>query len=259
LNAILAQISDPHVTVGTGDLGAAKALEAAVRAVAVLDPAPDAVLVSGDLTNDPSEAAYQRVGELLAPLRAPIHVLAGNHDDPDALRAALGAPGEPGQPLQYVERIGDLRMIALDTTLPGRDDGALGTERLGWLEAQLAAEGDMPTIVAMHHPPLRTGIPIIDDLALAETDRVAVGELLARNPQVKRVVAGHVHRGLTGDAGGCQVFVCPSTHLQLPLDLQATQIELIREPPCFALHVAIGDQVISHLAPIGDYGAPFTP
>jgi 3',5'-cyclic-AMP phosphodiesterase len=259
VTTILAQISDPHVGIDPGDLGSGDSLAAAVRAVAQLDPAPDAVLVSGDLTNDPTDAAYERVAELLAPLTAPVHVLAGNHDDTDALRALLGAPGEKGQPLQYVEQIGGLRMIALDTTLPGRDDGALGAERLAWLDAQLAAGADTPTIVAMHHPPVWTGIPAIDELGLAESDRLALAELLARHPQVKRVVAGHVHRGLTGEAGGCPVFVCPSTHLQLALDLDATEIELVREPPCFALHVATGDQVVSHLAPIGDYGPSFRP
>jgi 3',5'-cyclic AMP phosphodiesterase CpdA len=258
VNTILAQISDPHVAVGPGDLGSAEALAAAVRAIAELDQAPDAVLVSGDLANEPTDAAYERVAELLAPLEAPVHLLAGNHDDPDALRARLGAPGEPGQSLQYVEQVGGVRMIALDTTVPGRDDGALGADRLAWLEAQLAEDGDAPTILAMHHPPVLTGTPVIDDLALADSDRLALSELLPRNPQVKRLVAGHVHRGMTGAAGGCPVFVCPSTHLQLALDLDATEIALIREPPCFAVHVATGREVVSHLQPIGDYGTPFT-
>jgi 3',5'-cyclic-AMP phosphodiesterase len=259
VTTVLAQISDPHVAIAPGDLGSGDALAAAVRAVGELDPAPDALLVSGDLANDPTDAAYDLVAELLAPLDLPIHLLAGNHDDTDALRARLGAPGEAGQPLQYVEQVGGLRMIALDTTVPGRDDGALGAERLAWLEGQLAADGAAPTILAMHHPPLWTGTPVIDDLALADSDRRALADLLASYPQVKRVVAGHVHRGITGEAGGCPVFVCPSTHLQLALDLDAKEIELVREPPCFALHVATGDQVVSHLAPIGDYGPSFRP
>jgi 3',5'-cyclic AMP phosphodiesterase CpdA len=254
----LAQISDPHVHIGPGDLGSAEALAAAVRAVAELHPAPDALLLSGDLTNDGTDAEYRRVAELLDPLELPVHVLAGNHDDPDGLRAHIGAPGRAGEPVQYALRVGELRLVACDTTVAGREEGAFGAERLAWLEQQLAEDEETPTIVAMHHPPILIGMPAMDAIGLPEADRSALGELLARTPQVKRVITGHVHRAATGDCGGRPVFVCPSSHLQLALDLESHDIALIREPPCFALHVAIGCEVVSHLQPIGDYGPAFS-
>src|SRR6266568_1553993 len=86
---LLAQISDLHVGVGVGDGEAAGRLEAVVGAVASLDPAAAAVVVTGDLVRSGEPAEYERVRELLAPLRMPVHVLPGNHDDRDALRAAL--------------------------------------------------------------------------------------------------------------------------------------------------------------------------
>lgn len=255
---VLAQISDPHLRIGPGDLGSADALAAAVRAVGELDPAPAALLVSGDLTDHATDAEYARVAELLAPLSMPIHVLPGNHDDPDGLRTHLGAPGRSGEPLQYAQRVGPLRLIACDTTRPGRIDGALGAERLGWLEAQLAEEPDTPTVIAMHHPPILTGVGALDVVGLPETDRIALGELVARNPQVRRLVAGHIHRTATGALNGCAAFVCPSSYLQLALDLgPSSGIALVREPPGFALHVATGDGLASHVQPIGDYGPPF--
>ena len=156
---VLAQISDPHLRIGRGDRGSAEALTAAVGAVAALHPAPEAVLLSGDLTDHATDSEYERVRELLAPLSMPVHVLAGNHDDADGLRAHFGAPGAAGEPLQYSARIGSLRLIACDTTLPGRIDGALGPQRLAWLEAELAADRETPTVVAMHHPPVLTGLP----------------------------------------------------------------------------------------------------
>jgi 3',5'-cyclic-AMP phosphodiesterase len=255
---ILAQVSDPHLRIGPGDLGSAAALAAAVRAVAALRPAPDALLLSGDLTDQASDAEYARVAELLAPLELPVHVLAGNHDDPEGLRAHLGAPGRPGAPVQYALRVGALRLVACDTTVTGRGEGAFGPERLSWLEHELAEDADTPTIVAMHHPPILTGMPAMDALGLPEADRAALADLLSRRPQVKRVVTGHAHRALSGDCGGRPVFVCPSSHLQLALDLESDEIRLVREPPGFALHVAAGSEVISHLQPIGDYGPPFT-
>jgi Icc protein len=97
---ILAQLTDPHITVGPGDAGSAEALAAAIAAVNAFDPLPDAVLLTGDLTEHASEAEYERAAELLAPLSIPVHLLVGNHDDPDGMRAHLGAPGDQGQPLQ---------------------------------------------------------------------------------------------------------------------------------------------------------------
>jgi hypothetical protein len=83
---------------------------------------------------------------------------------------------------------------------------------------------------------------------------------VARNPQVARIVAGHIHRTATGVLGGCPVFVCPSSYLQLVLDLgPGSEIALIREPPGFALHVAVDGGLTSHTQPIGDYGEPFVP
>ena len=259
MTLIVAQLSDPHLGIGPGDSGSAEALEAAVRKVAELDPAPDAVLLTGDITHHASAEEYGRVRELLEPLSMPIHFLAGNHDDADAMREHLGAPGAAGEPLQYTAPLGDgLRLVALDTTIPGRDDGALGAERLAWLEAELTAGGDTPILLAMHHPPLLLGIKPIDDLRLADEDIAAVAGLVTRHGQVTRIVAGHVHRTATGIAGDCAVFACPSSYVQLGLDLsESASLTLVREPPGFGLHVAIDGELTSHVLPIGDFGPPF--
>jgi 3',5'-cyclic AMP phosphodiesterase CpdA len=256
---ILAQLTDPHITIGPGDAGSAEALAAAVDAVAGLDPSPDAVLLSGDVTEHGTEAEYERAAELLGPLSMPMHVLVGNHDDADGLRAHLGAPGKAGEPLQYALQLGPLRLIACDTTIgEGRADGALGPERLAWLEVELERARETPVLLAMHHPPVPIGVAVLDEIGLAEADGLALAELMGANPQVKRIVAGHVHRATLGAVGGCPVFICPSSYLQLALDLGPdSEIALVREPPAFGLHVALGDELISHVVPIGDYGPPF--
>jgi 3',5'-cyclic-AMP phosphodiesterase len=81
---------------------------------------------------------------------------------------------------------------------------------------------------------------------------------VGRHPQVKRIVAGHVHRAATGLVGGCAVFVCPSSYVQLALDLsEDASLMLVREPPGLGLHVAVDGELTSHVQPIGDYGPPF--
>lgn len=228
---MLAQLSDPHVH----DDASAAALAAAVRSVLVLAPLPDAVLVSGDLAEHGAAAEYERVRELLAPLPMPVLALPGNHDDREALRAHFGGA--------TTAHAGGLRLIACDTTQPGRDDGRLD---LAWLAERLA-ESDAPTIVAMHHPPMPIGIPAIDRIGLPDADRAALAGLLERSPHVCRVIAGHVHRTVFGVLGGCGVVTCPSTHRQAKLEIGGEEFALVDEPPAFAVHTA----AVSHIQPIG--------
>jgi Icc protein len=248
---MLAQLSDPHIRVGEDDRGAARALEDAVRAVLELDPAPDAVLLSGDVAEHASAAEYERARDLLAPLQMPVHALPGNHDDPDLLRAAFPAPA--------AARCGPLRLVTCDTTRPGRDDGMLGPERLAELDALLEADALAPTVLAMHHPPILTGVRAMDELGLPDDDRACVADLVARHAQVRLVAAGHVHRAMVGRLGPCPVLTCPSVHLQLALDLGpdgGEWVGVVQEPPGFALHVLVGAEITSHLQPIGDFGPP---
>lgn len=254
-STVIPQLSDPHVGVGRGDRESARALSAAVDAVLRLSARPDAVLVTGDLVTDAGAREYERVRELLAPLRSPVYVLAGNHDDRDALReyfALDGPTGAVGEPFQYATEIGSLRLVACDTMLPGREEGALGPERLAWLEAQLDASSATPTVIAMHHPPLLTGNRAFDTIALAAADRVAVAELAARFASVRRIVGGHFHRTIFNTAGGCGVVACASTHLQAPLEIGDGEIRIFPDRPAFAVHAELGDDLVTHIEPIRD-------
>lgn len=230
---ILAQLSDPHMRMPPEDEGAGEALAAAVRAVLALEPQPDAVIVTGDLAEGATADEYARVRELLEPLPMPVHLLPGNHDDPS------------GVPADYAVRIGGLRLVVCDSAIPGRDDGELDLE---WLEACLSEDREAPTIVAMHHPPILTGIGGLDALGL--TNRDALATLLERSPQVRRVIAGHVHRGAFGMHGGCGVVACPSTNLQARLELGAEGFTIVREPPAIAVHVLVDGELVSHLQPV---------
>ena len=250
---LLVQLSDPHVDAGPGDRGSARALEAAVAAVLSLDAPPDAVLVSGDLAEHGAPEEYARVRDLLAPLPCDVHVLAGNHDDRDALRDGFGVDGAaaPGAPLRYTARAGGLRLVVCDTTLPGRDDGALDAEARAWLEAELAAEPAAPTLVAMHHPPLRTGIRGFDAICLPDGDRDGLAGIVAGAPQVRAIIAGHVHRAAFGTLGGRGVVTSPSVHLQARLELGRGGVTLVPEPPAFAVHVLVDGELVSHVQPVG--------
>lgn len=251
---LIAQLSDPHISVGLRDREPAQALTAAVDALRAQPNRLDAVLVTGDLVDSPGAREYERVRELLAPLALPVYVIPGNHDDRDAVReyfALDGRTGSAGAPFRYTTRIGGVRLIACDTTLPGKIEGALDFEHRAWLEAELRAEPAMPTLIAMHHPPILTGIHAMDEIGLPERDREGLAEVLATQPQARRVVCGHAHRGAFGVVGGCGVMICPSTWRQAPLEIPGgEEVLLADETPGWALHALVDDELVSHLQPL---------
>jgi Icc protein len=247
---LVLQLSDLHIGVAHGELDAAAALAVALDSVAALPDSPDAVVVSGDLTHRGGDEEYAIVAELLARLAAPTFVLPGNHDDRDGMRRHFGLEGAPGAPLQQAVDLGPLRLVTLDSTAPGQDAGRLDAERLAWLEQTLAAAAEQPTLLAMHHPPLVTGVAPWDEIGLPEEDRLALGELLARHPQVLRIVGGHMHRTIVSELAGRSVLSVPSTYLQGRLDFTGPEFVLEPEPPGFAIHALVGEQLISHVQPV---------
>jgi 3',5'-cyclic-AMP phosphodiesterase len=247
---LLAQLSDPHIGADWADGDPSAGLVAVVEAVRALPQQPDAMLVSGDLADHAADAEYEQVRRALASIDAPAHVLPGNHDDRGALRRHFGVPGVDAEPVQYSVELGPFRLIALDTTRPGEDPGALDAGRLDWLERELAAAPTLPTLIAMHHPPLVTGVPGWDDFGLPGADRRALAEVIARHRQVRRLVAGHVHRVMTAELAGRPVLTAPSTYVQARPDFASGETEWTNEPSGFALHTFLDGELISHVQPV---------
>jgi 3',5'-cyclic-AMP phosphodiesterase len=253
MNQLIAQITDSHVAVGPGDGASAHALAAAVETLLALEPAPLAVLFTGDLAEHGQPEEYERVRELIAPLPMPVHPLVGNHDDRDALRAAFADhPGVAAADdfIQYSTECGPVRVIACDTAVTGEGGGRLDGARLEWLEAELAAAPDGPALVAMHHAPIATGMYEFDaEIPLAPESRAALAGVSGR---IDLIVAGHIHLTMRGMLGSRPVFVCPSVYLQTDLDLRpGARVVLVPDPPGFALHVHGPDPaLISHAQPI---------
>jgi Icc protein len=247
---LLLQLSDPHVGATWGEGDPAAGLTRAVESVRRLPDRPDAVLVSGDLADNAADGEYQFVREMLTRLDVPVYVLPGNHDDRDTLRRHFDLPGAIGTPVQYAVDLGPLRLVVVDSTRPGEDRGELDQQRLTWLDAELAAAPDRITMIAMHHPPLSTGIEAWDEIGLPVADRGALGEVLERHPQVRRLVAGHVHRTIAAELAGRTALAIPSTYVQARLNFSSGEIELVAEPPGFAVHALLDGELASHVQPV---------
>jgi 3',5'-cyclic AMP phosphodiesterase CpdA len=222
-------------------------LAAAVESVRAVRPQPDAVLLSGDLADHATDEEYEQLRELLAPLQAPLYALPGNHDDRRALHRHFGVPGGDAEPVCYSVDLGPLRLVVLDTKRPGEDSGALEGDQLDWLEAELSAAPEQLTLLAMHHPPLVTGVPAWDEIGLAASDRRAFGDVVERHRQVRRIVCGHFHSTITGELSGRGVLVVPSTYVQTRLDFDAKEVELTSEHAGFAIHAVVDAELVSHV------------
>ncbi len=222
-------------------------LAAAIESVRAIRPQPEAVLVTGDIADHATDGEYEQLRELLAPLDAPLYVLPGNHDDRRALHRHFGVPGGDGEPVCYSVDLGPLRLVVLDTSRPGLDDGALEGGQLDWLDAELAAAPEQLTLIAMHHPPLVIGSPAWDEIGLAAADRRALGAVIERHRQVRRLVCGHFHSTITGELAGRGVLVVPSTYVQTRLNFQVRELELTSELPGFAIHAVVDGELVSHV------------
>ncbi|HEV2859278.1 MAG TPA: phosphodiesterase [Solirubrobacterales bacterium] len=247
---LLAQLSDLHICDEWEGVDPAAQLERVVEAIRALPNPVDAVLVTGDLADDGSEENYRRARGLLERLDAPLYVLPGNHDDRRSLRAAFDLPGAEDEPINYTASVGRLRLIVFDSIVPGKDPGAYSQKQLRWLDEELLRQRDTPTLLALHHPPLPTGIAGWDAINLTAADREALGEVVARHPQLRAIVGGHLHRTAAGAVGGCAVFSAPSTCLQVRPDFEREDITWTG-PPGFALHVLLDDELSSQAEVLG--------
>lgn len=272
---LLAQITDTHI-VAPGTLfrcpvqGAAPDaeriycefdtapyLERAVATLNALVPKPDIAVVTGDLVDHGEPAEYERLRRLLAPLAMPVFVIPGNHDAREPLREAFGPGGYLPREgfLHYAIEDYPLRLVALDTLVPGRHVGALCAERLGWLDTALAAS-PRPTMILMHHPPFATGIAYMDNYGLDGAAELA--GIVARHGQVERILCGHLHRAIDRRFAGTVAGTAPSTAHQVRLNLVAdARISFIFEPPGYQLHWWSEEAgLVTHTAVIGDWPHP---
>lgn len=197
----------------------------AVLEAATSGPWPaDAILASGDLSQDESAGAYQRFRGMLAPLGVPVWCLPGNHDAPSRMADNLAGP--PFQIGGAVVADG-WAILLLDSCIPGEHGGRLSRAQLAWLADALEEHRQRHVLIALHHHVLPLQSRWLDELGLANA-----AELLAiidRAPQLRAVVAGHVHQASDIDRAGVHFLTTPSTCFQfLP---EAATFAVDRRPP----------------------------
>jgi 3',5'-cyclic AMP phosphodiesterase CpdA len=269
MTTFLAQITDLHIRepgqLAYGRLDTAPYLRGAVESLLQLRQRPDAVVLTGDLTDFGRASEYAHLAALLAPLEAAglaLFLLPGNHDERNRLRKGFAhhAHFPTTEFCQYTVAVGSegLQLVCLDTVEAGQGHGRLCSERLRWLDDALTRLSGQPVIVAMHHPPFDTLIGHMDRLGLIEgADEFE--RIIAAHPNVERVICGHLHRTIYTQVGGRLVSTAPSPAHQVCLDLAPDAASAwTLEPPGFHVHAWNGPgRLVTHVAAIGEHPGPF--
>ena len=217
--------------------------------------------MTGDLTECGLEAEYAHFADILRRnLPVPAYVIPGNHDRRDNLRAGLAhLPGVTADP-DYVQYTVDglaVRLVMLDTLVPGESHGLLRDEQLDWLDRVLAADTSKATMIGMHHPPFATGLPHMDKIALLNAH--ALRSVVAKHRQVERIVCGHHHRPIVGSCAHAIVTVGISVAHQVELTFDPSDPGAFNfEPPAVQLHSWSADTgFVTHTLYTDTYSGPF--
>ncbi|SHH95113.1 3',5'-cyclic-AMP phosphodiesterase [Ferrimonas marina] len=232
-SVVLAQLSDPHLFADRNNvflgINPYDSLSAVLAQLAE-ESGVDALLASGDISQDHSAESYQLFTNMVDNLPLPVFALPGNHDLPSHMHSVLGA-----SPVHYQRRVrmGNWQLLMLDSTVLGIPAGHVPLSELRWLQGVLEASTDTHTMVALHHHAVPTGCAWLDQHSLDNGAEFL--SLLARYPQVKGVVWGHVHQEMDLMHEGIRLMAVPSTSIQfLPnsrgfvLDTQQPGYRLLR-------------------------------
>lgn len=262
---LVAQISDLHLKAGQrltyGVVDTLAALRVAVDHLNASYPRPDIVVISGDLVDFGRPDEYAVLRPELARLQMPCYLVPGNHDDRQHLLDAFVdhayLPPTADGPLDWVVDDHPLRLIGLDSTTPGAHGGQLLDDQLHWLDAQLALRPEAPTLLMLHHPPFITGIGHMDREPFINA--AGLERVIARHPQVERLLCGHLHRPMQRRFAGSLSCVCPGTSHQIVLDLQAAApAHFNLEPAGYLLHHWHAEHgLVTHSGVFGDYPGPY--
>ena len=253
----IVHLSDTHLLAGNRPLGGrydtAANLARMLQALERTAVRPDAIVFTGDLTDLGEPEAYTALKDAVEPvaerLGAPIVWVSGNHDERPALRRDLLGLEPTIEPVTGVWDLGGLRLIALDTSVPGWHHGDLDEDQLEWLARTLSTPAPLGTLLAMHHPPIPSHIPFFDILELRDQPRLAD---IVRGADVRGIIAGHLHYSTGGTFAGIPVSVAAATCYTMNLALPAVEVNGMDAGQSFHL-VHVYDETITHsVVPVVD-------
>ncbi|ROQ41244.1 3',5'-cyclic AMP phosphodiesterase CpdA [Frondihabitans sp. PhB188] len=251
-------LSDTHLIEADsdlyGDVDSASRLRQILAELEDSGARPEAIVVTGDLADKGEPGAYRKLRALMEPvalrLGAQIIWAMGNHDDRGAFRSELFGQIPSDRPVDFVYDVNGLRIITLDTTVPGHHYGELTGAQLDWLAEELSVSAPDGTILAMHHPP----VPSIKDLTvLVELrDQASLAEVV-EGSDVRSIIAGHLHFSTNAMFAGIPVSVASATCYTADLNIPTGATRGQDGAQSYNLMHVYPETIVSSVVPIGSY------
>ncbi len=212
--SVLLQITDPHLFADSQSalLGVMThhSFKAVLSAIELKNRPFDAILATGDISQDHSLDSYQCFAKEISRWSQPCFWLPGNHDEQDCM--AKLAPIQTIVP-NKVAWIGEHWLVVLlNSQVKGVPYGEVTEEELAFLHQVLQANPDRHVLVSLHHNPIPIGSHWLDQHALQ--NQASFWAVLSKYPQVKGVLCGHVHQVMDKYCHGIKVMSSPSTCIQ---------------------------------------------
>ncbi len=226
---VVAHLSDTHLLGGGrplyGSVPVEDRLRVALERLEASAVDPDAVVFTGDLADVGEEDAYRRLRAAVEPvvsrMGAELVWVIGNHDDRAAYASLLFDEESDGRPQDRVHDIAGLRIISLDTTVPGYHHGEIEAAQLDWLREELSTPAPLGTILALHHPPIPTPLEVMSVLELKRQEELAA---VVRGSDVRAILGGHLHYSTHSTFAGIPVHVASATCYTLDLGANADRL-----------------------------------
>lgn len=255
----IAHLSDPHLLAGGalqyGHVDTEARLEAALARLGRLDPVPQALVFTGDLADKAEPKAYLRLREMVEPAAAEIGAqviwVMGNHDERAAYaRHLFDAEADTDAPQDRVHDVAGLRVVSLDSTVPGWHHGELSTDQLAWLADVLATPAEHGTVLAMHHPPIP--VPMMRIAEIIELkDQQPLAEVVA-GTDVRAIIGGHFHFTSYSTFAGIPVSVASATCYTSELAPADRLLSAVDAHQAFTMVHVYADRVVNSVVPIHD-------
>ena len=257
------QISDPHIVpdgqLAYGKVNTKEALISCVETINRIIPEigpVDMVIVTGDLTDFGTCEEYEIFRDIMADLLIPYQAIPGNHDNVTEMRKSFSDQHwmPKSGPINWTVNFDQMAIIGLDTNVNGKPYGQLAETTLDYLKEKLKNLNQKPVIVAVHHPPIFTGIKKMDDNNLRESKRLKT--LLSGYQGELKLVCGHLHRNISKKFGDVICQIAPGTSHAVSLDFRNNVPNcLIKEPSAFLIH-EIRSGILTHNLFIGQFDGP---
>ena len=214
---LIAQLTDTHITVPQNENGDCyvklEALKKCVLQINKLDPLPDVVIHTGDLSHNGRTDEYKLTKSLMDELKAPYLITAGNRDSTKNLVDAFDLSSveyHDQQLLQYGSDIAGYRLVSVDTSSQNSNLGLLNFSKLAHLDGLLRQKQSCPTIIFMHHPPINLSSSKTPDHEYENLKMIEnFAEIVDRHPQIVACLCGHIHREFSSYINASSIVVIP--------------------------------------------------